>query len=413
MITWTPIPDNLVSKVSQIWQRKELTCLTELLVEEMGFQVMLVGGAVRDILLEHPVKDFDILVTCSPQVLAELRPRLAGRSGVTVIPLDSERGYFRVCYQDSEGVDVAALDRPSVWHDLRRRDITFNAMALDPQGRLADPFHGRHDLAHRRVRVVHEDVLEDDPLRVLRCLRLAAVLNFDIEPETLAQLQTYAPRLKDVAGERIQIELLRFLHTAGLRQWESLRLSQAVEAVFEVPEEMVPWSLLNRWWSASPSRPRGDLDANALLSAILCQSDTPEKHLQRLRPSNELLRFCQKWWSGYDFLLKTSPTTVREIWQLVELTGESLPGLLEFVGLPEFPRPIPEGLKIRLLEAASGKGELRLELLPLNGHDLCAHLGRKPGPWVGGILTELKAAWACREVDSREGLLDYSVAIFR
>ena len=413
MIDWTPLPSEFETAVSATWQRPELACLTQLLVAEKGFQVLLVGGAVRDILLGQSVKDYDILVTCSPQQLAELRPDLARQSGVTVFPLDLERGYFRVCYRESEGVDVAALDRPSVWHDLRRRDIAFNAMALDPMGRLADPFDGRSDLTHRRVRIVGEDVLEDDPLRVLRCLRLSATLDFEIEAPTLALLQKHAPNLERVAGERIQEELFRFLRTASPRQWAYLEQSRIVEAILRMENEQVPWRWLDGWWSEPPTSPRDDQTVFSLIAAALSLVDSPEKHLQRIKPSRELLRFCQRWWNGSLLLHQATPETAREIWSLIRTAEDALPELLQFASLPDFSRPVPASLSTRILDAASGRGELRREAMPLRGQDLCEKFQREPGRWLGIMLSELETAWVCREVDSREALLAYSVAILR
>lgn len=397
-------------RLREVQRVPELSVLREFLVGVRGYKLLLVGGATRDLLLGRPVKDFDFLVTCSPQELSALRPEIAAQAGVTVFPLDPVRGYFRVCYRTSEGVDLAALDRPSVWDDLRRRDITFNAMALSHDGRLADPFNGRKDLELRQVRVVARDVLVEDPLRILRCFRMAAVLDFSIDPETVEYLKELAPRLGSVAGERIFDELVRFIQHANPSQWESFSSSGVAEALWNLPQNRLPWNgMRQRWLTAGTD----SLDVASVLAALLWREPNREALLQRIKVSRELNDCCRRCWLGWSSLEETTPETSREVYALVTATGDALPGLLEFATLPEFCKPISFELQQRLLREFRKEGELRFTPLPLNGNDLTEHLSRESGPWLGQVLKELRAAWACREFNSRDELLDYSAAMLR
>ncbi len=398
----------LEAQADKLWKLPELACLCSLLVEREGYSLYLVGGAVRDLLVGRAVKDFDLLVTCSPQELLDLRSEISSLAGVTVFPLDAERGYFRVCYRDSEGVDLAALGRATLWEDLRRRDLTFNAMALDSKGHLADPFDGREDLREKRVRVVDPDVLVADPLRILRCLRIAATLEFSVEPRTLECMRCLSPLLEQTAGERILEEFRRFCAEAKAAHWEALKSSGVCEAAWALLAEQIPWSWMRQWWSLGRSA-----TFPTLLSVLLRQATEREDKLMRIKASRELVATCQRWWLGCQILEHSHPRTRREVYELVSQVGDTLSGLLDFTDLPAFSRPINQELKKRLLLAATEEGELRRTPLPLNGHDLCRHWNRKPGPWLGPVLAELQAAWACREVDSAEKLLAYSAAILR
>lgn len=389
-----------------LWSIPELAYLREFLVEEKKLSLYLVGGAVRDLVLARPVKDFDLLVTCTPAELSALSSEISSRGGVTVFPLDQERGYFRVCYRNSEGVDLAALDRPTLWQDLRRRDITFNAMALDTQGRLADPFKGRCDLKAKRVRPVARDVLIDDPLRLLRCLRFAATLDFSLEEPTIQQLRELRSLLEATAGERIFEELRQFTASAKLHHWQNMCSSGILEAVWNLAEGSLPWEWLFEW-----RKHERQADLSALVSALLWQVAEREEGLERLRVSRAFLSACRRWWSGCESLKTAHPKTTREVYQLIEQTGDMLTSLLDFTDLSAFPNRVPRGLKERLLSAASGHGELRLTPLPVNGHEVCRHKDRPPGPWLREHLAELDAAWACREVNSLKQLLAYSAAI--
>lgn len=398
----------MTTRAFELWERPELSGLRSLFVEQKGYSLYLVGGAVRDLLLARPVKDFDLLVTCSPQALLELRSEISSLAGVTVFPLDRERGYFRICYRDSEGVDLAALERPTLWDDLRRRDVTFNAMALDSEGRLADPFDGREDLREKRVRAVDRDVLVADPLRILRCLRIAATLDFSVEPQTLVLARELAPLLEQTAGERIHEELRRFCADAKALHWESLKSSGVCEAVWNLSAAQIPWFWMSQWWSLA--RPA---TLPTLLSALLWQVSEREEKLARIKVSREFVDHCRRWWLGCRSLEHFHPCSRREVYELVSRVGDALSGLLDFADLSAFSRPVDQALKERLLLAATDRGELCWAPLPLNGHDLCRHWNRKPGPWLGPMLAELQAAWACREVDSGEKLLAYSAAMLR
>ncbi|MGC9398306.1 MAG: CCA tRNA nucleotidyltransferase [Anaerolineae bacterium] len=173
----------------------------------------LVGGAVRDLLLGRPVHDWDFAVQGDAMRLAR---RVADRLGGAYVALDAERDTARVVLDDPTTrqpamLDFAGLRGDTLDADLRWRDFTINAMAMTPDGRVLDPLGGRADLQARRVRALGETTFLQDPARLLRAVRIAGELDFDLDPRTMADIRRHAHRLPGVAGERIQMELMRTL----------------------------------------------------------------------------------------------------------------------------------------------------------------------------------------------------------
>ena len=172
----------------------------------------LVGGAVRDGLLgrlpERP--DLDLVVPVDAIGLArELQRQLGG----TCVVLDRERSIARLVLR-GWSLDLARCEGETLDRDLRRRDFTVNAIALplaeaSSRAALVDPTGGLEDLAARRLVAVSEANLLADPLRMLRGLRLAAELDFAVEPATLGWICLHHARLATVAGERVLAELER------------------------------------------------------------------------------------------------------------------------------------------------------------------------------------------------------------
>ena len=174
-----------------------------------GTPAWLVGGAVRDELMGRPTEDYDVAVAGDPKVAARTLARAAKASS---FPLSESFGAWRVVGAEGWQVDLVALRDGELEDDLRARDFTVNAIARPlAGGELVDPTGGRADLEARRLRMTSEAALGEDPLRALRAIRFAVELSFDIEPATSGAVRRVAPRLPEVAGERIFAELRRVL----------------------------------------------------------------------------------------------------------------------------------------------------------------------------------------------------------
>ena len=184
-----------------------------------GEEAWVVGGAVRDELLGRPVLDID--VSCrEPEAAAQ---RLARRSAGAPFPLSERWGAWRVAFPEGRTVDFVLL-RGGIEDDLATRDFTVNAIA-EPLagGEAVDPFGGRADLEARVLRAVSPTVFADDPLRLLRAVRLEDELGFRLDPETERLVREHAGLVGGPAGERILAELER-LSADGYRRLDELGL---------------------------------------------------------------------------------------------------------------------------------------------------------------------------------------------
>lgn len=178
-----------------------------------------VGGFIRDWLLERETRDVDVAVGGGALAVAQ---DVAKAVGGHYVLLDGANGVARV---------VVTVDEPwyldftffsgNIEDDLARRDFTIDAMAIELQGLLSgqskiiDPFSGRADLKKKLVRVVSHAVFEDDAARLLRGVRLAAELDFEVETQTEALIRQNCRLVKLVSGERLREELVRMLPLPG------------------------------------------------------------------------------------------------------------------------------------------------------------------------------------------------------
>jgi putative nucleotidyltransferase with HDIG domain len=186
------------------------------LAAERGVRVWPVGGAVRDVLLGRSLHDWDFAVDYGAMKLARA---VADALGGAYYPLDEERDTGRVVLVEEDGTrldfDFAALRGGRLEVDLLARDFTINALALDQTGALIDVAGGLTDLGDGCVRAVSDQAFQDDPLRLLRAVRIASELGFEIEPQTAAWMQHDAHLLVEPSAERVRDEFVRLLSLPG------------------------------------------------------------------------------------------------------------------------------------------------------------------------------------------------------
>ena len=200
--------------------------------DHLGLECYVVGGYVRDIFLERPSNDIDVVVVGSGIALAEELKRRVGKSAHLSVfrNFGTAQVKFRQKGKEYE-VEFVGARKESYSHDSRkpvvengtleddqnRRAFTINAMAIclnkDRFGELVDPFNGLADLEDGIIATPLEPgiTFSDDPLRMMRCVRFATQLNFTIEDETFEALQRMADRIKIVSGERIKDELNKII----------------------------------------------------------------------------------------------------------------------------------------------------------------------------------------------------------
>ena len=189
-----------------------------------GEEAWVVGGAVRDELLERELVDLDIAVR-EPEGAARA---YANRSGGAPFPLSERHGAWRVALAAGHTVDFTPF-AGTIEEDLATRDFTINAIAVPlAGGEAVDPFAGRADLDARLIRVVSPSVFTDDPLRLMRAVRLEDELGFRLEPETERLVREHAALVTAPARERTLAELVR-LSVDGYRRADDLGLLAPLE----------------------------------------------------------------------------------------------------------------------------------------------------------------------------------------
>ncbi len=191
---------------------------------ELTDRAWLVGGALRDELLQRETRDFDVAAEGDVRGLAR---DLGRATDAHSFALSEAFGAWRVIARDrSWQVDLTPVMGGTLEGDLARRDLTVNAMARPVgAGQLIDPYGGLDDLRARRLRMVGRLAFHEDPLRVMRLSRLATELDFTIDPDTQTAAISEASGLAGVAGERVFAELRQILTgerpAAGLRSLEA------------------------------------------------------------------------------------------------------------------------------------------------------------------------------------------------
>ena len=198
--------------------------------DSLGVECYVVGGYVRDLFLERPSNDIDVVVVGSGIEVADaLRKSLGKKAHISVF---RNFGTAQVKFKDQEVEFVGArkesytrgsrkpiVEDGTLEDDQNRRDFTINALAVclneDRFGELVDPFDGVYDMEDGIIRTpLDPDItFSDDPLRMMRCIRFATQLNFYIEDETFEALERNAERIKIISGERVEEELNKIMMT--------------------------------------------------------------------------------------------------------------------------------------------------------------------------------------------------------
>lgn len=216
-------------------------------LRENGFQGYVVGGCVRDSLMGRAPKDWDICTDALPEemqrVFRDQHVIETGlKHGTLTVMYDHEPYEVTTFRVDGEYTDHRHPDEvrfvKNVVDDLARRDFTVNAMAWNPQSGLVDAFGGQEDLRAGVIRCVGEADRRfgEDALRIMRALRFASVYGFGIEAETAAAVHRLKDTLRDVAAERIRVELAKLLCGQGAGKM----LREYADVFFAILPQLAP-----------------------------------------------------------------------------------------------------------------------------------------------------------------------------
>lgn len=191
----------------------------------------LVGGSVRDLARGLTPLDYDIAVSCDPQVFAE---EAARKTGGRIVLLGKDRFTVYRVAAPQRTIDITPFKGRNIRQDLMARDFTINALACDlSDGQIIDVAGGLADLRAGLVRMISPAVFMDDPVRLIRAFRMAATLNFKISTGTVKAIRDHAANLSQTAGERIWAELIRILACPdSYRQLQMMAATRILSAIF-------------------------------------------------------------------------------------------------------------------------------------------------------------------------------------
>jgi tRNA nucleotidyltransferase/poly(A) polymerase len=327
-----------------------------------------VGGAVRDLLLEKEPADVDIACV-DPLSAAQ-----AIRSRVIRLGQEEHLSAYRVV-SDERIYDVAELLDGELSADLARRDFTVNAMAVDlDRDALIDPHGGRKDLEERVVRMVHASNFDDDPLRTLKGVRMAVRLEFILDEDTRVAIRQRASRIVDVAAERVTYELSIIFGCRRFRRaWNLLEGTGLASALGF--ERTADWN------------PEAEDPGVAIAGAYALLVRDPEPYAARWRWSDHLLyevQALQRLIEGYDLvtLYDAGEAVARQLAPLLRALGRN-----GNVDLPNF--------SIQAL---------------LGGREIAELTGLAPGKELGRIKRQLLEAQIRREIQTREEAIAFVTA---
>jgi len=249
----------MTEKMPKYTVPKEITDITDK-IQESGFEAYLVGGCVRDMLLGKDPKDWDITTNATPEEMVALFPHTYYENdfGTVGVVNDETKNpnlknvevtTFRLegDYSDSRHPDEIKFSK-NLDDDLKRRDFTINAMAINlpigikdiSKGHLVDNYKGQKDLKDKTIRTVlgPKERFDEDALRILRAVRFATELNFQIDPETEKVIKTFHMKLKEISNERIRDEFIKIMNSPfpkeGLTRLQKLNLLKYI--VPELPK---------------------------------------------------------------------------------------------------------------------------------------------------------------------------------
>lgn len=400
-------------------------------LESAGFEAYIVGGAVRDSLMGRTPSDFDIATNAKPCNVKEIFPRTidTGLKHGTVTVVDNKIGFEVTTYRTENGYnDMRHPDKvkfvDSIEQDLKRRDFTVNAMAYSPGRGFVDCFGGRKDLKNNIIRCVGipEERFKEDALRMLRAVRFAACLNFEIEEQTAKAIRKCAVLIKNVSAERILGELnkillcdypqkIRLLYETGLMSYilpdlcESFRTKQNNKYhIYNVGDhimkalENTPNDLILRWAALlhDVGKPACQcIDSNGIYHFYGHHRESTkiaDNLLHKLRMDRESIRDILVLIENHDVRIDTSAASVKH---MLARTGEGM--FLKLLLLQEAdnraknPKYLDEKLnKIQSVYnqfqtiIAEGQPYMASQL-QINGRDLIK-MGFKKGREIGDTL---------------------------
>ncbi|MBL6439663.1 CCA tRNA nucleotidyltransferase [Streptococcus suis] len=358
-------------------------------IKAAGYEAYFVGGSVRDAILGRPIHDVDIATSSYPQETKQIFSRTidVGIEHGTVLVLEGKKEYEITTFRTEE--EYVDFRRPSqvsfvrsLEEDLKRRDFTVNAFALDEEAQIVDLFDGMTDLENRTLRAVGipAERFNEDALRIMRGFRFAATLDFEIEPTTFTAMVETSPLLEKISVERSFIEFDKLLMADFWRK--GLRAMIDSKAYDFLPDLAGKSDELETMLTGLTEEFRFSTSEQAWAMLFVCLGiDNIKSFLKKWKTSNDFQRSVVKLVEIYQ-LRQAGPVTKqicfnygKEFLYLVEELRQAQGLTTDFAAIDK----IDQSLIIH------DKHEI-----VVNGGHLMKTFDLKPGPVLGELLKEVE-----------------------
>ncbi len=422
--------------------------------DKAGYEIYIVGGAVRDILMGKSANDWDFTTNATPEQILKVIPGgLYNNQFGTVFtdnPDEENKPHEITTFRKEEGYSDARHPDKVTWgktldEDLSRRDFTINALALDKNSKVIDLFKGQEDIKSKLVRAVRDpnERFSEDALRMMRAVRIAAELGFTVEEKTFEAIKKNASLINKIAKERVKEELFKII--ASPNPYEGILLFKNSGLTAEILPEFDKCFGVEQ---KSPGRHHiYDVGNHLLMALKFCKSTDPVTRFATLihdigKPQTykklangtitfynhemvstriaeniaDRLRFSKKERDKFVTLVRWHQFTVDE-----KQTDNALRRFLRNVGLENVEDMLAlrvgdrlgggaretswrlEEFKKRLLEVQ--KQPFSIHDLKIDGNDVMKELKLKPGPEIGKILESLFEKVVNKEIPNEKAAL--------
>ncbi len=380
--------------------------------KELSKHAYLVGGSVRDLLLRRDLKDLDFAIDGDS---LELAKEFSKKTGGTFVLLDEVFSIGRVV-KDSITIDFSRLSGGSIEADLSERDFTINAIALTLSlDRLIDPFEGLKDIKNKTIKMVNEENLKVDPLRILRAYRFHATLHFEINHNTRDALKRNAHLIKVTAKERVREELWKILSEDSCAKTVSMMVKDEIFKSLFKTSDLLPLNpnlqaliileeILNN--PQKVFKYYKNLSSNTILClkfAVLFGLYSPSL-IKQIKPSKKEERFVEKLIEAGDRVKKIE-TLIDKVRFIRNYENILYPALI--YGISIDPLCLARAWFYRGIENFYRKVYLRNKRkLPLiKGEDILS-LGFKPSPLVGEIIERIESFVLAGKISNKQQAIE-------
>jgi len=401
-------------------------------LNDSGYEALVVGGCIRNLIMGEEAHDWDITTNATPDEISRAFKEFK------VIPVGKKFGTVTVVinhinYEVSTFKKNKSAPTPNLFEDLRHRDFTINAFAWREGEGVIDYFNGLEDIKQKITRGVKDPVerIKEDPLRMLRAIRLVCELDFKIDKATLQAIEINSSLIKKVSPERIRDELIKILLSnfpkRGFKLLQQLGLLQFILPELErcvgfYQEDLCPNKdllehILNLLNNLPPDLALRLVALLGEVTQLPSNSQTSRKEfaakiLRRLKFKNSIIKkvsiLVQEDWRAIDFL---NPKNIR---QFISKRGEE--NILNVLELKRADIKISkkiaklkqlEKMEQQVREVLEEKPAVSLKDLAINGKDL-VDLGYQEGVELGGMLKKLLEIVIDKpELNRRERLLEF------